>query len=243
MQFAFQHVDVYKYLPLFFCVVAQTKDMDSLYLETNNQLNQIQHSLAELERAPTLEEANQVQQKIETQLNAILGNCDRLDIMVSKEPPARRRNAKYRVDQLKYDYQHLRAALQQLLTKRFQKQRCENEREELLARRFTSNDSTTRIYMQDANIEHNNKLLNANRHVDDMLSQGSSILENLHGQHMSLKGVRRKILDLTNMLGLSNTVMRAIERRTTQDRIILFGGMILTLVLMYFLYCWLGPRK
>lgn len=216
--------------------------MESLYLETSNRLNQIQGGLAALEKAATSAQANQVRQQIEAELNSIIGNCDRLEIMVSKEPPARRRNAKYRVDQLKYDYQHLRAALHQLLAKRDQKLRSENEREELLARRFTSNN-TTQINMQDANIEHNDRLQNANRYVDDMLSQGGTILENLHGQHMSLKGVRKKILDVANTLGISNTVLGLIERRTIQDKFILFGGMIFTVLIMYFIYCWLGPKK
>lgn len=37
-------------------------------------------------------------------------NCERLDILVHKEPVSRRNNAKLRVDQLKYDYQHLQVS-------------------------------------------------------------------------------------------------------------------------------------
>lgn len=37
----------------------------------------------------------------------VFRNCEHLDILVHKEPVSRRNNAKLRVDQLKYDYQHL----------------------------------------------------------------------------------------------------------------------------------------
>lgn len=40
-------------------------------------------------------------------LNILFRNCEHLDILVHKEPVSRRNNAKLRVDQLKYDYQHL----------------------------------------------------------------------------------------------------------------------------------------
>ena len=39
-------------------------------------------------------------------------NCERLDMLAGKEPIARRQNAKIRVDQLKYDIQHINAAMQ-----------------------------------------------------------------------------------------------------------------------------------
>lgn len=37
---------------------------------------------------------------------------------------------------------------------------------------------------------------NSHRAIDDMIAQGSSILGSLQTQHMSLKGVRRKIIDV-----------------------------------------------
>lgn len=69
-----------------------------------------------------------------------------------------------------------------------------------------------------------------------MLLSGHSVLENLKTQRLTLKGAQRKILDLANTLGLSNTVMRLIERRTYQDKFILYGGMILTLVIMFLIW-------
>ena len=62
---------------------------------------------------------------------------------------------------------------------------------------------------------------------------------NLREQRSTLKGAHRKILDIANTLGLSNTVMRLIERRTYQDRFILYGGMITTCLIMFILWKYL----
>lgn len=50
-------------------------------------------------------------------INHIDRNCNRLDILINKEPAARRANAKYRVDQLKYDLKHVQVSSQLVLAK------------------------------------------------------------------------------------------------------------------------------
>lgn len=72
-----------------------------------------------------------------------------------------------------------------------------------------------------------------------MLRSGSGILESLRDQRSTLKGAQKRILDIANTLGLSNTVLRLIERRAYQDKFVLFGGMLFTMiviviVIMYF---------
>jgi len=102
----------------------------------------------------------------------------------------------------------------------------------LLTRRFERNNADTEIAI-DAALSHNTKLNDANREMDNLIGHGSSLLTNLKEQRLTLKGARKKILDIANTLGLSNTVMRFIERRTIQDRYILYAGMFVTCVIMF----------
>ncbi len=69
--------------------------------------------------------------------------------------------------------------------------------------------------------------------MDDLLSHGQTILENLRDQRLTIKGIQKKVLDVASVLGMSNTVMRLIERRSEGDKYILFGGMAATCVIMY----------
>ena len=54
----------------------------------------------------------------------------------------------------------------------------------------------------------------------------------------TLQGFRKKMLDVASFLGLSNTVMRHIEKRSEGDKWILFGGMLFTCFIMFLVIRW-----
>lgn len=201
-------------------------------------LHDVQSNMGRIERARP-DQVHLVEDEIQARIDQITSNVERLEMMVNKEPPTRRQNAKLRVDQLKYDCRHVQAAMRNVQHRRYAREEEEREREALLSRSFTANDQDTTI-MIDAALQHNTSLTNANRGMDDLLSSGSAIITGLREQRGTLKGVHKKILDVTNTLGISNTVMRLIERRSFQDKFILYGGMILTCIAMYFIYKYLG---
>lgn len=212
--------------------------MESLYHQTNKLVQETQHCFAQLEKISTTD-TELVEKELQARIDQIMSNCEKLDIMLFKEPVQRRQNAKLRVDQLKYDNQHLQAGLRMFQHRQYQKLRDEQEREDLLNRRFTTNKDLDTSILIDHNIQHNMSLQNANRGMDDMLRSGSSILESLKDQRGTIKGAHRRLFDIGNTLGLSNHTMRLIERRAYQDKFILIGGMIITLlviiiVIMYF---------
>ncbi|KAI4878868.1 hypothetical protein NFI96_000725 [Prochilodus magdalenae] len=138
----------------------------------------------------------------------------------------------WRVDQLKYDVQHLQTGLRNFQHRRHAREAQEREREELMSRSFTTNDADTSIPIDDT-LQFNSNLHSAHRGMDDLLGSGSSILNGLRDQRGTLKGTHKKMLDVANMLGLSNTVMRLIEKRATQDKFIMITGMLVTCVIMF----------
>lgn len=92
--------------------------MEALYNQTSKMVLELQNHLQRLERASIADE-NEIEAQIQTMLDQIASNCDRLDLMVNKEPPSRRTTAKIRVDQLKYDCQHLQAAMRNVQHRRY----------------------------------------------------------------------------------------------------------------------------
>lgn len=149
-----------------------------------------------------------------------------------KVPTVQRQNAKMRVDQLRYDVRHLQSAIQNFQTKRHRREQEASEREQLLNRRFSPN-SETAIDL-DYSLQAHNSLQNANQGVDEMLYTGSNVLDNMRTQRETLKTARTRILDIGSTLGLSNHTMMLIERRVKQDKLVLFGGMFVTLSLIGF---------
>uniref|UniRef100_A0AAZ3QGU4 Golgi SNAP receptor complex member 2 n=1 Tax=Oncorhynchus tshawytscha TaxID=74940 RepID=A0AAZ3QGU4_ONCTS len=176
---------------------------------------------------------------LQARIDQIFSHLERLEILASKEPPNRRQNVKLRVDQLKYDVQHLQTALRNFQHRRYSRETQDREREELMSRTFTTNDADTSIPI-DETLQLNSNLNNAHRGMDDLLGSGSSILTGLRDQRDTLKGTHKKMLDVANMLGLSNTVMRLIEKRATQDKFVMIGGMLLTCVVMFLVVKYLG---
>lgn len=211
--------------------------MEQLYHQTNKIVQEVQSSLGGLERAKE-NDIHLLENDVQVRIDEIVSNCERLEILVNKEPPTRRANAKLRVDQLRYDCQHLQGAMRNVQHKRYLKQEEEREREALLATDFAPNDAATSI-MIDAALQHNQQLTNSHRGIDELLYTGGNIISNIREQRVSLKGAHKKMLDLANTLGLSNTVLRLIERRSHQDKFILFGGMILTCIIMWLVWKYL----
>lgn len=54
----------------------------------------------------------------------------------------------------------------------------------------------------------------------------------------SFQGAHRKVLDILNLLGVSNNLMKSAERRDSVDRWIVLGGMIVVLIVLYLCYRW-----
>ena len=66
-----------------------------------------------------------------------------------------------------------------------------------------------------------------------MIDHGENSLNNLKEQTSMLKTIKGKMLNITNSLGLSNTLIRMIERRNTSDKYVLYGGMVITCIIIF----------
>ncbi|XP_036380382.1 Golgi SNAP receptor complex member 2 [Megalops cyprinoides] len=205
--------------------------METLYHQTNKQIQEVQSNMGRLEGTDR-DSVHLLENELQARIDQIFSCLERLETLASKEPPNRRQNAKLRVDQLKYDVQHLQTALRNFQHRRYMREAQEREREELMTRTFTTNDADTSIPIDDT-LQFNSSLHSAHRGMDELLGSGSGILDGLRDQRGTLKGTHKKMLDVANMLGLSNTVMRLIEKRAFQDKFIMMGGMLVTCVVMF----------
>jgi len=178
--------------------------MEALYHQTNGLLSQTQGYYVRLEQGGAGDDLERLEVEVRGRLETLWANSERLEMLASKEPVARRQAARSRVDQLKGDIQHLGAALQSLATRREARRREAEERELLLTTEFTTNaasrESETSI-MIDRALEHQAALGRTNRYMDDVLGQGAEILQSLQDQRDVLKGAKRKLLDVANSLG------------------------------------------
>lgn len=107
------------------------------------------------------------------------------------------------------------------------------DREQLLNHRFTANATSPETCVDiDYSLQHHSSLQNAHNGVDEMIMSGTSILSSLVNQRDTLKAAKTKLISIGSILGLSNHTMKLIERRFAEDKYILFGGMVLTLIVI-----------
>ena len=182
--------------------------IQGIYFETNRLLRLAQEKIRDLNRIHhTSSEFNEISsstnvqiygltKEIDTEIENIKKNFDRLDVLVAKEPAlgSRRVNAKFRVDQLKTDLRCLQSSYSSIQARAFQKEQEARNRENLLQTSFTTNaEASKQNGMRDQNLKNDSNctsilidhamaqsqtLNRSNKAVDDMLAQGSAILGN-----------------------------------------------------------------
>ncbi|GLT75798.1 hypothetical protein SLA2020_474950 [Shorea laevis] len=110
------------------------------------------------------------------------------------------------------------------------------ERAELLGRANGESAHVLRIFDEEAQAMQS--VRNSSRMLEESFATGTAILSKYAEQRDRLKRAQRKALDVLNTVGLSNSVLRLIERRNRVDKWIKYMGMILTVVLLYFFLRW-----
>ncbi|XP_026323731.1 probable Golgi SNAP receptor complex member 2 [Hyposmocoma kahamanoa] len=203
--------------------------MEALYHQTNQLIQETSDLFTKLEKDTQNNE--EIENIIQSKINAISANCEKLDIFVFKTPINQRPMAKMRVEQLKYDNKHIQASLNSAQNKRLRREQERKEREQLLSRRFGPGSDHTSITVDYLGQEQLS-LQNSHRNVDEMLHTGANILDTLKYNRETIKGAHRRLIDLANTLGLSNATISLIERRVSQDKYVLFGGMFVTLAII-----------
>jgi Golgi SNAP receptor complex protein 2 len=82
----------------------------------------------------------------------------------------------------------------------------------------------------------------AGRAADDIIGVGTAVMGSLSEQRATIKGARTRVLDMMHTLGMSNSLIRMIERRLWTDRMIMYAGMVVTLLVFYYFYhYWKDP--
>jgi Golgi SNAP receptor complex protein 2 len=160
-----------------------------------------------------------------------------MENLAHKETPAQREVWKRKILELREDAQSIRRQGEHYDRMVSAGIRQRRDRDELLARRRKNrtNGGADADEMQQLT-EEADSLANSHGMMNDLLASGQSSLSSLVGQRQRMRWVNRKMLDIGNKLGLSNSTMRMIERRDATDAYLVFGGMIVTLLVIYFLY-------
>eukprot|EP00743_Colponemidia_sp_Colp-15_P005774 GILK01006206.1.p1 GENE.GILK01006206.1~~GILK01006206.1.p1 ORF type:complete len:212 (-),score=25.51 GILK01006206.1:161-796(-) len=187
-----------------------------------------QHLLEQLESGANT--SVNLQQTLSMKVNELTRIVGQLEQLVQLESGAKRDTWRRRVEALAADNASLRASLDKHLGLIYRHKREEEDRQRLFERR--SQDGTA----VSAYLREHNSLKEQNNLIDGIFETGRSVLTSLSSQGATLKGAQRRVLDIANVLGLSNSLMRVIERRHSVDKWLVLGGMIVTMLVFWLTY-------
>ncbi|KAI0812347.1 V-snare-domain-containing protein [Irpex lacteus] len=240
--------------------------MNSLYTLGVRQTNSIQ---ADLERLRNGDTSAALLGQISASLAAMNRTVDDYDSMAKREMiKAKQEKALMRVQKFRADYADLRSQFEKIKTEKEAASRSElfaGSSSATLAS-STPGDSRRRYLnpqqppasevsaspfrgptpLPESNLREEHALRehsfiqNTESRLDDFLSQGRAIYDDLVEQRNVMKGTQRRLLDAANTLGLSRDVIGWIERRSTQDMYIFVAGAIFTFFCFFMIWYYLG---
>ncbi|CAI0433181.1 unnamed protein product [Linum tenue] len=171
-----------------------------------------------------------------SQIQSLCAEMDRLWRSIASKP--QRDLWKRKVEQVAEEAESLKESLDRYFARNQRRMKEAQERAELLGRANGESSHVLRIFDEEAQAMQS--VQNSKRMLEDSLSTGSAILTKYSEQRERLKRAQRKALDVLNTVGLSNSVLRLIERRNRVDTWIKYFGMGVTIVILYFFISWRG---
>ncbi|KAL0426645.1 UNVERIFIED_CONTAM: Membrin-11 [Sesamum latifolium] len=173
---------------------------------------------------------------IRRDINQIQSLCSDMDRLWRSIPSKPQRDLwKRKVEQVSEEAESFRASLDKYISRHQKRIQEAQERAELLGR--ASGDShVLRIFDEEAQAMES--VRRSSRLLEESFATGVAILSKYSEQRDHLKRAQRKALDVLNTLGLSNTLLRLIERRNRVDKWIKYAGMILTIIIIIIFWRW-----
>jgi Golgi SNAP receptor complex protein 2 len=207
--------------------------VSELLPEDKRRLHELELQFIELERGnPNISYSD-----VNLGLSEMDKRLDDLDRLVQSEPSHRREDCRRRLQHLRNSHQHIKNSLENWYRRR-SKNNIEIQRRELFGNADLEGGVPTESEMAE-----NSSLLKSTRMVNDYIATGQETLSNLVGQKERLKAVQRKVFDILNYLGLSNNIMKSVEKRDVVDKWIVYAGMLIVILLLGFIYFFLFRKR
>ncbi|XP_068635504.1 membrin-11-like [Aristolochia californica] len=143
-----------------------------------------------------------------------------------------------KVERIVEEVDSLKGSLDKILICSQKRMQEAKERAELFERANGESAHVLRIFDEEAQAMQSAQ--NSSRMIDDAYATGVAILGigKYAEQRDYLKRAQRKALDVLNTVGLSNSVLKLIERRHRLDKWIAYAGMVTTIIVVYAFWRW-----
>ncbi|XAR64864.1 hypothetical protein NMG60_11008746 [Bertholletia excelsa] len=169
-----------------------------------------------------------------TQIQSLCADMDRLWRSIAAK--SQRDLWKRKVEQVAEEADSLKESLDKYFLRNQRRTQEARERAELLGRANGESSHVLRIFDEETQAMQSAR--NSGKMLEESYATGVAILAQYAGQRERLKRAQRKALDVLNTVGLSNSVLRLIEKRHRVDKWIKYIGMTLTVIILIAFWRW-----
>lgn len=218
--------------------------LSEVYQNSKRLLLKARDGLERLERleyasssATSSSDSPELSNSLNRDISQIQSLCSEMDRLWRSIPAKSQRDLwKRKVEQVAEEAASLKGSLDKFLSRNLSRIQEAREREELLGRKNGDGSHVLQIFDEEAQARL--AVRNSSTMLEEAFSTGVAILSKYSEQRDHLKRAQRKALDVLNTLGLSNSVLRLIERRNRVDKWIKYAGMIVTTVILFYFWRW-----
>ncbi|ONK65076.1 uncharacterized protein A4U43_C07F33350 [Asparagus officinalis] len=170
-------------------------------------------------------------------LGQVQSLCAEMDRLWRSIPSKRDRDLwKRKVEQLAGECDSLKESLERISVRQQSRMQEAKERAELIERANGDGEHVLSIFDDEAQAMRSAR--NSHMMIEEAYATGVAILSKYAEQKDHLKQVQRKALDVLNHVGLSNSVLKLIERRHRVDKWVAYTGMAITVIVVYMFWSW-----
>ncbi|ANM61349.1 membrin 11 [Arabidopsis thaliana] len=158
--------------------------------------------------------------------------CSNMDTLWRSIPVKSQRDLwRRKTEQVGEEAEYLNLSLEKYMSRNQRKMLEAKERADLLGRASGEGAHILQIFDEEAQAMSSVK--NSKRMLEESFSSGVAILSKYAEQRDRLKSAQRKALDVLNTVGLSNSVLRLIERRNRVDTWIKYAAFFRTAIALH----------
>eukprot|EP00890_Picochlorum_soloecismus_P001098 jgi/Picsp_1/198/NSC_00197-R1_golgi snap receptor complex member 2 len=218
-------------------------DVQSLYSQARKLILSLRAGVEKIESGATGRQMEQYRglsadlQKQLNQLQKINSDMEGMWRMQALKSNGKVDMWKRKIDQVAEEAAALQLSLDKCDSRHQSWQVEEDHRKELLHRRVAGLAVTN----FDIEAEGRDRVHRSKQVAEEAYQTGVSVLAAMSQQRDRLKSAHRKVLDVLNTIGLSDSVLRVAERRIAVDKLIAYGGMAAVTLILIVLYWWFKP--
>lgn len=216
--------------------------ISSLLRGAKSQSLRIHDDLIQLEQSNPAFDSNvaSLESRVNTALAELEVKIRKLRKLAAQESAARRPLWEAKVRNISSTCANLRATFDDHRTKVARSETIQQQRDALFgdAEGGMLARTDAELFGQEAD-----SIARSNRMVDEYTEMSQANLEAIRRQGVQMKSAHRKLYDIANSLGVSRSLLRVIERRSFWDKLIVYSGMVVTLLVMFFMWRWARTVK